>query len=137
VSDIIEKDGKTSRLSMPINRRANDFEPIVEIAWKVFVNAHSYCFNHFSDYYNDHHSYTVSLLPFFTNEIQEIWYTSKCRVTLKQYYWKASFQSFPFSYMKGTHRNTTDNSLLLIPGISSTADYLETITICFAKLICA
>lgn len=28
---------------------------------------------YFSDYFNDHHTYTVALLPLFTNEIQDVW----------------------------------------------------------------
>ncbi|CAL8085385.1 unnamed protein product [Orchesella dallaii] len=48
-------------------------EPLIETVWKMLVNAHSYCYIYFSDYFNDHHTYTVALLPLFTNKIQEIW----------------------------------------------------------------
>jgi hypothetical protein len=48
-------------------------EPLIETVWKIVVNAHSYCYRDFSEYYNDHHTYTVSLMPLFTNNIQLIW----------------------------------------------------------------
>ncbi len=67
------KNGKTFPLNMTDDRKGDGFEPIIETVWKTLVNAHSYCYPYFSDYYNDHHSYTVSLMPLFTNEIQYLW----------------------------------------------------------------
>ncbi|CAL8126102.1 unnamed protein product [Orchesella dallaii] len=48
-------------------------EPLIESVWKMLVNAHSYCFKYFQGSFNDHHVFTVALLPMFTNKIQEIW----------------------------------------------------------------
>lgn len=48
-------------------------EPLTETVWKMMVNAHSYCYTRFSDYYNDHHTFTVTMLPLFSNDIQDIW----------------------------------------------------------------
>ncbi|CAL8077228.1 unnamed protein product [Orchesella dallaii] len=48
-------------------------EPLIETVWKMLINAHSYCYIYFTDYFNDHHTFTVALLPLFTNKIQDIW----------------------------------------------------------------
>ena len=53
---------------------ARKFEPIVEIAWKTFLNAHSYCYRYFSNYFNDHHFFTVAAVAYFSNKIQDSWF---------------------------------------------------------------
>ena len=59
----------------------NVHEPVTELAWKMFVNTHSYCYKYFKTYYNDHHTFTVTLMPFFTNPIQDIWYANGTNYT--------------------------------------------------------
>jgi len=61
-------------ISIPTGNVGTGFEPIIETVWKTFLNAHNYCFKKFSEYYNDHHTFTVALLHFFTNDIQSMWY---------------------------------------------------------------
>lgn len=48
-------------------------EVVVEVVWKTFLMAHSYCFRYFNEYYNDHHTFTIAMIPFFTNKIQDMW----------------------------------------------------------------
>jgi hypothetical protein len=50
-------------------------EPLIETTWKILMNAHSYCYPRFSEYFNDHHTFTVAMMPLFSNNIQSIWYT--------------------------------------------------------------
>ncbi|XP_035705363.1 uncharacterized protein LOC118434898 [Folsomia candida] len=50
-----------------------NYEPIVETTWQIFKNAHSYCFDHFSKYYNDHHRFTTWMINLFQNPINDIW----------------------------------------------------------------
>ncbi|CAG7721464.1 unnamed protein product [Allacma fusca] len=51
----------------------NVHEPIVELAWKMFVIPHNHCYSRFVNYNNDHHTLTTTLLPYFSNQIQGIW----------------------------------------------------------------
>jgi hypothetical protein len=48
-------------------------EPLIETVWKILVNAHSYCYPQFSDFYNDHHTFTVAMFTLFNNDVQDIW----------------------------------------------------------------
>ena len=59
----------------------NVHEPVTEMVWKMFVNTHSYCYKYFKTYYNDHHTFTVTLMPFFTNQIQDVWYANGTNYT--------------------------------------------------------
>jgi len=86
-TNVTIKDGKKYDLSIPdyalgYDENGNINEPLIETVWKTLVNAHSYCYKEFSDYYNDHHTYTVSLMPLFTNEIQDVWYIPLLKLLL-------------------------------------------------------
>ena len=72
-SSEIMKGNFSYNLTMEEDKKGRTYEPMIEIVWKIFLNAHSYCYKHFSEYYNDHHSFSVALLSLFTNEIQNIW----------------------------------------------------------------
>jgi len=61
------------KLEIPNQFESHGTEPIIESVWKLFIAAHSYCYEDFSDFYNDHHLYTVFIIPVFSNAIQEIW----------------------------------------------------------------
>jgi hypothetical protein len=49
-----------------------NYELIIESGWKLFLNAHSYCYKHFYRQ-NDHHSYSHKMMELFSTSIYEKW----------------------------------------------------------------
>jgi hypothetical protein len=76
ISDMIKRNGANKTIpTLPDYALAkpDKFEVVVEVMWKTFLMAHSYCFKFFKQYFNDHHTFTSTLIPFFTNRIQDLW----------------------------------------------------------------
>ncbi|CAL8118651.1 unnamed protein product [Orchesella dallaii] len=64
--------GETVNVSIPDNGKSRHFEPLIETTWKMFLNAHSYCFQDFQ-FSNDHHHFSVLFLELFSRSIYENW----------------------------------------------------------------
>jgi len=64
--------GKELELNFQSKYSSRSAEPVIETAWKSFIHAHSACFDSF-ERHNDHHHFTVMMLPLFTNEISSLW----------------------------------------------------------------
>ncbi|CAG7836360.1 unnamed protein product, partial [Allacma fusca] len=80
ISQLIKRNGANKTLEiLPYwaLARPDAFEVVVEVVWKVFLMAHSYCFKFFNQYFNDHHTFTTTMIHFFTNQIQDIWIIDK------------------------------------------------------------
>ncbi|CAG7835011.1 unnamed protein product [Allacma fusca] len=58
-------------------------EPLIELVWKTFLITHSYCYRYFSDYFNDHHTFTVAVMPYFSNKIQSTWFIKDGKSNVK------------------------------------------------------
>ena len=72
-SSVVEVNKEQLNLTLEEDKRGHGYEPIVETVWKMFLNAHSYCYKYFPESYDDHHIFSEALLFLFTNEIQNIW----------------------------------------------------------------
>ncbi|ODN05866.1 hypothetical protein Ocin01_00813 [Orchesella cincta] len=64
-------------LQIPEVFKSENFEPVIEAAWKTFISVHSYCFKDFSDQFQDHHKYTTLMMGLFTNQLHDIWIRNK------------------------------------------------------------
>lgn len=65
------------QLDVPDHARAKLFEPLIETTWKIFLNAHAYCFEDFQ-IPNDHHHFSVLFLELFSKTVYEKWYFNTC-----------------------------------------------------------
>lgn len=59
-------------VTVPENMKSKHFEPLIESAWKMFLNAHSYCYEDFQ-IPNDHHHFSVLFIELFSKAIYEKW----------------------------------------------------------------
>ncbi|CAG7733524.1 unnamed protein product [Allacma fusca] len=64
--------GSMHRVQFDAKESWENYEPIIESGWKLFLNAHSYCYRHFYRQ-NDHHSYSLKIMELFSTSIYDKW----------------------------------------------------------------
>jgi len=69
---LYKNDGKIEMIQIPPSASSKNFEPIIEAVWKMFLNAHSYCYEDFEPI-NDYHHFSTLFFSIFSESIFEKW----------------------------------------------------------------
>ncbi|CAG7720571.1 unnamed protein product, partial [Allacma fusca] len=65
-------EGQPMKIVIDAEQSWRNYELIIESGWKMFLNAHSYCYEDFLRQ-NDHHAYSIRMMQLFSNSIYEKW----------------------------------------------------------------
>ena len=65
-------DGKVETIQIPPDASSKNYEPLIETAWKMFLNAHAYCYGDFEEI-NAFHHFSTLFFSLFSESIYEKW----------------------------------------------------------------